>query len=99
KPTVLAVNKADSVNRREFAFEYFNLGLGEPMANSAYHGNGTGDLLDRVVENLPEAEEEDEELEGPRIAIVGRPNVGKSRLLNALMGQQRAIVSDVAGTT
>lgn len=99
KPTVLAVNKADSVNRREFAYEYYTLGLGEPMAISAYHGNGTGDLLDRVVENLPEAEPEEEELEGPRIAIVGRPNVGKSRLLNALLGQQRAIVSDVAGTT
>ncbi len=99
KATILAVNKADSVNRREFAYEYYNLGLGEPMAISAYHGNGTGDLLDRVVENLPEAEPDEEELEGPRIAIVGRPNVGKSRLLNALLGEQRAIVSDVAGTT
>lgn len=99
KPTILAVNKADSVNRRELAYEYYNLGLGEPFAISAYHGNGTGDLLDRIVENFPEAEEDDEELEGPRIAIVGRPNVGKSRLLNALLGQDRAIVSDVPGTT
>lgn len=99
KPTVLAVNKADSVNRREVAYEYYELGLGEPFAVSAYHGNGTGDLLDRIVENLPEVEEEEDELEGPRIAIVGRPNVGKSRLLNALLGQERAIVSDVAGTT
>lgn len=99
KPTILCVNKADSVNRREVAYEYYNLGLGEPFAVSAYHGNGTGDLLDRIVENFPEAEEEDEELEGPRIAIVGRPNVGKSRLLNALLGQDRAIVSDVPGTT
>lgn len=99
KPTVLAVNKADSVNRRELAFEYYSLGLGEPVAISSYHGNGTGDLLDKVVENFPEAEEEDEELEGPKIAIVGRPNVGKSALLNALLGQERAIVSDVAGTT
>jgi GTP-binding protein len=98
KPTLLAVNKADSVQRRENAFEFYELGLGEPIAISAYHGNGTGDLLDRIVENLPEAEEEPE-LEGPRIAIVGRPNVGKSRLLNALLGQERAIVSDVPGTT
>lgn len=99
KPVVLAVNKADSVKRRELVFDFFELGLGEPVGISAYHGNGTGDLLDRIVEDLPEMEEEDEELEGPRIAIVGRPNVGKSRLLNALLGQERAIVSDVAGTT
>jgi GTPase len=98
KPTVLAANKADSVQRRETAFEFYELGLGEPIAISSYHGNGTGDLLDRIVENLPEAEEE-AETEGPRIAIVGRPNVGKSRLLNALLGQERAIVSDVPGTT
>nr|MBA2247305.1 ribosome biogenesis GTPase Der [Chloroflexia bacterium] len=98
KPTVLAVNKADSVARREMLFEFFELGLGDPVGVSAYHGNGTGDLLDRVVENLPEAEEE-AETEGPRIAIVGRPNVGKSRLLNALIGQERAIVSDQPGTT
>ena len=98
KPTVLAVNKADSVARREMLFEFFELGLGEPIGVSAYHGNGTGDLLDRVVESLPEAEEEAES-EGPRIAIVGRPNVGKSRLLNALIGQERAIVSDLPGTT
>jgi GTPase len=99
KPTILAVNKADSVGRREVAYEYYSLGLGEPVAISAYHGNGTGDLLDRVVENFPEVEEDEEELEGPKVAIVGRPNVGKSALLNALLGQERAIVSDVAGTT
>ena len=100
KPTILSVNKADSVKRRELTFEYYDLGLGEPIAISAYHGNGTGDLLDKIVENLPEADDEEEgELEGPRIAIVGRPNVGKSRLLNTLLGQERAIVSDMAGTT
>lgn len=98
KPTILAVNKADSVQRRDLAYEFFELGLGDPIAVSAYHGNGTGDLLDKIVESLPEAEEE-EETEGPRIAIVGRPNVGKSRLLNALLGQERAIVSDLPGTT
>ncbi|HEV2106725.1 MAG TPA: ribosome biogenesis GTPase Der, partial [Thermomicrobiales bacterium] len=98
KPTVLAVNKADSSDRRAAAVEFYNLGLGNPIAISAYHGSGTGDLLDRVVEGLPETEEEPE-TEGPRIAIVGRPNVGKSRLLNALLGQERAIVSDQPGTT
>lgn len=98
KPTILAVNKADSVQRRELVFEFYELGLGDPLGVSAYHGNGTGDLLDKIVENLPEAEEE-EETEGPRIAIVGRPNVGKSRLLNAFLGQERSIVSDMPGTT
>jgi GTP-binding protein len=98
KPTLLAVNKADSSDRRDAAVEFYNLGLGDPIAISAYHGSGTGDLLDRVVEGLPESEEEPE-TEGPRIAIVGRPNVGKSRLLNAILGQERAIVSDEPGTT
>ncbi len=98
KPTILAANKADSVGRRELLFEFYSLGLGDPIGVSAYHGNGTGDLLDKIVENLPDAVEE-EEFEGPRIAIVGRPNVGKSRLLNSLLGQERSIVSDMPGTT
>ena len=98
KPTILVANKADNAARRETVVDFYELGLGEPIAISAYHGSGTGDLLDRVVEALPEAEEEPE-TEGPAIAIVGRPNVGKSRLLNALLGQERAIVSDVPGTT
>jgi GTPase len=98
KPTILVANKADSLERRDAAVDFYEIGLGEPLPISAYHGNGTGDLLDRIVESLPEVDEE-EETEGTRIAIVGRPNVGKSRLLNALLGQERAIVSDVPGTT
>ncbi|ACZ42664.1 small GTP-binding protein [Thermobaculum terrenum ATCC BAA-798] len=101
KPTILAVNKADSPQREYEAVEFYSLGMGDPIPVSAYHGMGITPLLDRVVELLPPEEEEEEEETGPvvRIAIVGRPNVGKSRLLNAILGQERAIVSDVPGTT
>jgi GTP-binding protein len=98
KPTILVANKADNLSRRDDVVEFFSLGLGDPVAISSIHGTGTGDLLDLIVEALPEVEEI-EETEGPKIAIVGRPNVGKSRLLNALLGEERAIVSDVPGTT
>ena len=98
KPTILGANKADNIERRDSVFEFYELGLGEPIAISALHGTGTGDLLDAIVEALPHFDEE-EHFEGPQIAIVGRPNVGKSRLINALLGQERAIVSDIPGTT
>ena len=98
KPIVLGVNKAESQERRDNAVEFYALGIGEPIAISAFHGHGTGDLLDRVVESLPPGDEEEDD-DTPKIAIVGRPNVGKSALLNALLGKQRSIVSAVSGTT
>jgi GTPase len=98
KPVVLGVNKTESEERRENAVEFYALGLGDPIAFSALHGIGTGDLLDEVVRLLPRREEL-EEVEYPAFAIVGRPNVGKSALLNALLGEERTIVSDLPGTT
>jgi GTP-binding protein len=98
KPTILVANKIDNPNRKEDAIEFYELGLGDPMAMSAYHGVGSSDLLDRIVENLPHFED-GPEIAGPKFAIVGRPNVGKSRLINALIGEERSIVSDVPGTT
>ncbi len=100
KPVLLAVNKADNPKRRTEVVEFYSLGLGDPIAVSAQHGTGTGDLLDAIIEAFPpleaEAEADDEAI---RIAIVGRPNVGKSSLLNKLLGEERVIVSDVPGTT
>ena len=98
KPVILAANKADNKERAHNAVEFYALNLGEPIPLSAYHGIGTGDVLDRVAELLPvvEAAEEDERI---KIAIIGRPNVGKSSLLNKLLGQERSIVSAVPGTT
>jgi len=98
KPVLLAVNKAESQARREAAVEFYALGLGEPYPISALHGTGTGDLLDQVVSAFP-VEEEEEELEAIKIAIVGRPNVGKSSLLNKILGQERSIVHETPGTT
>jgi GTP-binding protein len=100
KPVLLVANKADNEHRRAQAVDAYDLGMGDPALLSAYHGSGSGDLLDKVVELLPpEAEEEAEEERATRVAIVGRPNVGKSRLLNAILGEERSIVSDVPGTT
>ena len=99
KPVVLCVNKCDTVGELPGDFyEFYNLGLGDPIAVSAVHGHGTGDLLDAVIEYLPECFEQEEE-NVISVAIIGKPNVGKSSLVNAISGEQRAIVSDIAGTT
>jgi GTPase len=98
RPVFLVVNKSDSPGDVSSSYEFWNLGLGEPRGISALHGHGTGDLLDELVAALPEGEPESEE--GERgIAIIGRPNAGKSSLFNRLLGAERAIVSPVAGTT
>ena len=100
KPIILAANKADSVGRSEGASEFYVLGMGEPYPVSAYHGMGTGDLLDAVLEALPAVEPPTEEDDTRlRVAIVGRPNVGKSLLLNRLLGEERTVVSAIPGTT
>lgn len=99
KPVVLCVNKCDSIGNVPMEFyEFYNLGLGDPIAVSSVHGHGTGDLLDAVFEYLPECEEEEEE-DRVNVAVIGKPNVGKSSLVNAISGENRSIVSDIAGTT
>ncbi len=100
KPIVLCVNKCDSIGEPEPEFyEFYNLGLGDPVAVSASHGHGTGDLLDEVLKCLPECEDEEDDDEIIKVAIIGKPNVGKSSLVNKISGVNRAIVSDIAGTT
>jgi GTPase len=102
KPILIAANKLDNHNKRDEAFEFYGLGLGEVYPISAYHGLGVGDLLDGVVEafaTLPDDLGEEGEEEILKIAIIGRPNVGKSSLLNLLLGEERVIVSPIAGTT
>lgn len=99
KPVVLCVNKCDTVGELPADFyEFYNLGLGDPIAVSAVHGHGTGDLLDKVIEYLPECTEKAED-NVISVAVIGKPNVGKSSLINAVSGEERAIVSDIAGTT
>lgn len=100
KPVVLAVNKCDNIGGLPADFyEFYNLGLGDPIAVSSVHGHGTGDLLDAVFEYLPEQEEEEEETDTIRVAVIGKPNAGKSSLINRIAGEERAIVSNIAGTT
>jgi GTPase len=98
-PILLAVNKADNNTRRDKVYQFYELGMGEPYAISALHGMGIGDLLDIVVEAFDEVVDQQLEDESIKIAIVGKPNVGKSSLLNRLLGQERAIVSEIPGTT
>lgn len=100
KPVVLAVNKMDSTGAPDPAiYEFYELGLGDPVAVSAVHGHGTGDLLDRCLEHFPPEDEDEEDDDRIRVAVIGKPNVGKSSLINRILGQERVIVSDVAGTT
>lgn len=96
---LLVVNKCDNAARRTQALEFFELGLGEPLPISALHGSGTGDLLDRLVSALPSPDQTQEDDERVGIAIIGRPNVGKSSLLNRLLGEERVLVSPIPGTT
>lgn len=100
KPIILCVNKCDSIGAPDPEFyEFYNLGMGDPIAVSATHGHGTGDLLDEVIKFLPEQTEEEDDDEIINVAIIGKPNVGKSSLVNKISGANRAIVSDIAGTT
>lgn len=100
KPVALAVNKCDSIGTvNPDAFEFYSLGIGDLFETSAVHGHGTGDLLDWVLANIPEEAETEEESDIINVAIVGKPNVGKSSLLNRILGEERVIVSDMAGTT
>ena len=100
KPVCLAVNKCDSIGLvNPDVFEFYSLGIGDLFETSAVHGHGTGDMLDWVLENIPEDDSEDEDDEIIKVAIVGKPNVGKSSLTNQILGEERVIVSNIAGTT
>ena len=100
KPVCLAVNKCDSIGHvNPDVFEFYSLGIGDLFETSAVHGHGTGDMLDWVLDNIPEDDSDEEEDEIIKVAIVGKPNVGKSSLLNQILGEERVIVSNVAGTT
>ena len=100
KPVVLAVNKADSVGEPDPVFyEFYNLGLGDPVAVSAVHGHGTGDLLEECLKYFPAEDEDDTDDDVIKVAVIGKPNAGKSSLINRILGEERVIVSNMAGTT
>jgi len=100
KPIVLCVNKCDTIGEPPIEiYEFYNLGLGEPIGVSSVHGHGTGDLLDAVFEHLPESEFSEDDDEIINVAVIGKPNAGKSSLVNQISGEERSIVSDIAGTT
>lgn len=100
KPIVLCVNKCDTVGEPPMEFyEFYNLGLGDPIQVSAVHGHGTGDLLDEVIKYFPAEDAEENEDDSIKVAVIGKPNVGKSSLVNAIAGEERVIVSNIAGTT
>lgn len=100
KPIVLCVNKCDTVGEPPAElYEFYNLGIGDPYPVSAVHGHGTGDMLDAVIENLPKEKQDDYGEEYIKVAVIGKPNVGKSSLINRIAGEERVIVSDIAGTT
>ncbi|WP_128894457.1 ribosome biogenesis GTPase Der [Longirhabdus pacifica] len=99
KPVILAVNKVDNIQRQDAIYEFYNLGFGEPIAISGAHGIGIGDLLEEIVNHFPPYEEDEYEDDVIKVALIGRPNVGKSSLVNAILGEERVLVSNVAGTT
>ncbi|BCU81770.1 GTPase Der [Polycladomyces abyssicola] len=99
KPVVVGVNKVDHPSHREVIYDFYQMGFGDVFPISALHGTGTGDLLDRIVELFPDLEEEEYDEDTIRVCLIGRPNVGKSSLVNAILGEERVIVSPVAGTT
>src|SRR5690606_14303153 len=99
KPVVLAVNKIDNPDMRDMIYDFYSLGFGEPFPISGSHGLGLGDLLDECAKHFPKADEEEYAEETIKFSLIGRPNVGKSSLVNAILGEERVIVSNIAGTT